>query len=268
MILAVIPARWASTRFPGKPLALIGDKPMVWHVYQRCFEAECFDRIVVATDDRRIEEACKRLKLDVVMTKTCHPTGTDRVAEVAAGNPADLYVNVQGDEPFVAREALEAVVDAAQRELMPVNACAKITDPADFVDVTVPKVVVKADWTALYLSRSPVPYPKIRSWWACYQQVCVYGFDRVDLEWFVRQPQGPVEQSEGIELLRFLEHGRDVRMVEVPASPVAVDTMADLERAREILRPPVVVRDIFDCEQRQEFFDSPSPKPRIIPNAG
>ena len=234
MILAVIPARWASTRFPGKPLALIGGKPMLWHVYRRCLEADCFDRIVVATDDRRIEGACEGLKLDVIMTKTSHPTGTDRVAEVATRIPADLYINVQGDEPFVAREALQAVVEASRRELMPVNACAKISDPADLVDVTIPKVVVSADWTALYLSRSPVPYPKTRVG-ACYQQVCVYGMDQYDLDWFVRQHQGPVEQAEGIELLRFLEHGRDVRMVEVPASPVSVDTMSDLIRAREHL---------------------------------
>lgn len=231
--LAVIPARWASTRFPGKPLAWIGNKPMIWHVYQRCIEAACFDRILVATDDERIGQACTKYKLDWLMTKTSHPTGTDRVAEVATRIPADLYVNVQGDEPFVAPEAIRAVVEASWGELMPVNACAKITDPADLVDVTVPKVVVSADWTAIYLSRSPVPYPKTRAG-ACYQQVCVYGFDREDLEWFVCHPQGPVEQSEGIELLRFLEHGRDVRMVEVPASPIAVDTPQDLERARTI----------------------------------
>ena len=173
------------------------------------------------------------MRLDVIMTKQSHPTGTDRVAEVAIQIPAELYVNVQGDEPFVAPDAIRAVVRAAQGELMPVNACAKITDPADLVDVTVPKVVVSADWTAIYLSRSPVPYPKTRAG-TYYRQVCVYGFDREDLEWFVCHPQGPVEQSEGIELLRFLEHGRDVRMVEVPASPIAVDMPQDLERARTI----------------------------------
>lgn len=233
MILGVIPARWASTRFPGKPLAPIGDRPMVWHVYQRCLEADCLGHIVVATDDRRIQQACRRFKLDVVMTKTSHPTGTDRVAEVASQIAAELYVNVQGDEPFVAAEGIRAVVHAARTELMPVNACAAITDPADLVDVTVPKVVVSADWTALYLSRSAVPYPKRRAGHH-YQQVCVYGFDRADLDWFVRQPPGVIEQAEDIELLRFLEHGRDVRMVEVRASPVAVDTPADLVRAQVI----------------------------------
>jgi len=237
MILGVIPARWASTRFPGKPLAMIGDKPMMWHVYQRCQEAGCFTRIVVATDDERIRRACKRLKLGVIMTKSSHATGTDRVAEVARSLFAGVYVNVQGDEPFVSPEAIRSVVEVAKGETMPVNACAPITDPADLVDVNIPKVVMSQDSRAVYLSRCPVPYPKTRSG-VSYKQVCVYGFRGVDLEWFSRQRQGPVEQSEGIELLRFLEHGRDVRMVEVPASPVAVDAPEDLERARQIFIGP------------------------------
>lgn len=230
----MIPTRWGSTRLPGKALADIGGKPMVWHVYQRCLESKCLDRIVVATDDERIRQACESLGLGVIMTADSHPTGTDRVAEVATQIQADCYVNVQGDEPCVAPEAIRAVVECAKVELMPVNACALITDPADLVDVTVPKVVVSADWIAVYLSRSPVPYPRRRAR-PCYQQVCVYAFDRDDLAWFQKQPVGPVEETEGIELLRFLEHRRPVRMVEVPASPVAVDTPEDLERARAII---------------------------------
>jgi len=229
MILGVIPARWASTRFPGKPLADIHGKPMIWHVYQRCQEAGCLDRILVATDDDRILDACRSYQIEAMMTGT-HPTGTDRVAEVARSVKADLYVNVQGDEPFVAPEAIRTVVAFAKNEPMPVNACAKITDADDLVDVNVPMVVVTADWTALYLSRSAIPYPKTRGG-QYLKQVCVYAFQASDLDWFSRQAQGPVERAEGIELLRFLEHRRDVRMVEVEPSPLSVDTPEDLARA-------------------------------------
>lgn len=234
MILGVIPARWASSRFPGKPLAEIAGKPMLWHVYQRCVEAACLDRIVVATDDERISDACTHYSLDWTMTQAYHPTGTDRVAEVATHIPAEYYINVQGDEPLVAPSAISAIVEARRSGRLPTNGCAEITDLADLIDITVPKVVVAPDWTAIYLSRWAIPYPKSRTT-PHYSQVCVYGFDRGDLEWYARTPPGPLELAEGIEVLRFLEHGRDVHIVKVPPSLVAVDTPADLERARRIL---------------------------------
>ena len=235
MILGVIPARWASSRFPGKPLAEIAGKPMLWHVYQRCVEANCLDRIVVATDDERIALACQQYGIESLMTLRSHATGTDRVAEVALRLGPDLVVNIQGDEPLIAPEAIRLVTRALVDGPHGVtNGYAELTDPADFVDTTVPKVVLRSDNTALYLSRAPIPYPKARIG-PYYFQVCAYGFHSEALSWFATTTPGYVERMEGIELLRFLEGGRPVKMVQVPPSPVAVDSPEDLERARAIL---------------------------------
>jgi len=233
--LGIIPARWGSTRFPGKVLADIGGKPMLWHVYQRCLEAKCLHEIMVASDDGRVMEACRELEIPAVLTSQTHRDCIDRVAEVARREPAALYVCIQGDEPCISPEAIRRVKAVGLTESLPVCGCAVITDPADLVDVTVPKVVLGSGDRAIYLSRSPVPYLHSRS--VPYRsQVCVYAFHADDLLWFANTPAGPLEQAERIGLLRFLEHHVPVKMVDVPASPVAVDTMADLERAREILK--------------------------------
>ena len=237
MILGVIPARWASTRFPGKPLAEIAGRPMIWHVYQRCQEAGCLDRTLVATDDDRLLDACEQYHIDAMMTASTHPTGTDRVAEVARSVKADLYVNVQGDEPLISPEAIRLMAEAGKSVPYVANGCAETTDLADLIDATVPKVLVGKHRQAIYLSRSPVPYPKTRG--ARYLiQVCVYAFTPEGLRVFANTPQGQLERSEGIELLRFIERHLPVKMIEVPRSPVAVDTLEDLERARQILIGP------------------------------
>lgn len=229
--LGVIPARWGSTRFPGKALAMIGNRPMVWHVYQRCLESRCLDRIVVATDDKRIEAACRKLCIPTEMTGAHHRNGTERVAEVARRVKADWYVNVQGDEPFVHPKAIRKVVQEARLGQLPTNGCAEISDPADVVDTNVIKVAMTADRTAVFLSRTPIPYPKSRGV-RHHCQVMVYAFDPDDLAFYMQHEPGPLERSEGIELLRFLEYGRDVRMVVVPPSPLSVDTPEDLARAQ------------------------------------
>ena len=142
--IAVIPCRWGASRFPGKPLALLGDMPLLWHVHQRCQEAKRIDDAVVATDDERIEAACRRLGIPCVMTGD-HPTGTDRVAECAQRVQADAYINVQGDEPFIAPAAIDAVSEALihlSAETLAVNAYAKLDDAASVIDHNVVKVVV------------------------------------------------------------------------------------------------------------------------------
>ncbi len=214
---------------------MIGKFPMIWHVYQRCVEANCLDRIVVATDDERIALSCQQYGIESIMTRRDHATGTDRVAEVAQRMGQELVVNVQGDEPLIAPDAIRLVTRALVDGPYGVtNGYAEVSDPADLVDTTVPKVVLRKDHTALFLSRSPVPYPKARAG-SYYSQVCVYGFRADALSWFSTTTPGKVEQMEGIELLRFLEDGRPVQMVQVPSSIVSVDTPEDLDRVRNIL---------------------------------
>ncbi|MDW4910286.1 3-deoxy-manno-octulosonate cytidylyltransferase [Streptomyces sp. ADMS] len=235
--IAVIPCRWGASRFPGKPLALLGDMPLLWHVHQRCQEAKRIDDAVVATDDERIEAACRQLSIPCVMTGD-HPTGTDRVAECAQHVQADAYINVQGDEPFIAPAAIDAVSEALvhlSAETLAVNAYAKLDDAASVIDHNVVKVVVGENGNALMFSRQPIPYP--RGHRPNYlRQLGLYGFTRSGLDLFRRLEQGPVERAEGVEMLRLVEHGHGVRMLPVEDEGIAVDTPEDLERACAMLR--------------------------------
>lgn len=234
MILGVIPARWGSTRLPGKALADIGGMPMIWHVYQRCIESDILNKIIVATDDQRIFDACVRRGMLVMMTQASHRNGTERVHEASLAHPsAEVIVNIQGDEPFIAPEAIRKVALAVHLDGHQVaNGYSASSDPADLIDVTVPKVCVAQDGRAVYLSRSPIPYPKAREGWMFYIQTCAYAFRPAALAWFRQTNPGELETAEGIEILRFLEHGRRIKMVEVPRSPIAVDTEDDLRYAR------------------------------------
>ncbi|MFF1676141.1 3-deoxy-manno-octulosonate cytidylyltransferase [Streptomyces sp. NPDC058256] len=235
--IAIIPCRWGSSRFPGKPLALLGDMPLLWHVHQRCTEATLLDDAIVATDDERIEAACRKLGIPCMMTGT-HPTGTDRVAECAARLDADAYINVQGDEPFIEPSAIDAVSEELVHlagEPVAVNAYAKLEDPASVINHNVVKVVTGENENALMFSRQPIPYP--RDAYPTYlRQLGLYGFTKHALGVFRRCAQGPLEQAEGIELLRLIEHGHQVRMIPVAYSGLAVDTPEDLERACKVIR--------------------------------
>ena len=238
-VLGVIPARMKASRFPGKPLADIHGRPMVARVYDAAQLATTLTRVVVATDSREIVEACRDLDIPTVMTDTNHRTGSDRVAEVACKIEADLYVNIQGDEPLIEPE----VIDKAANGLKPdthyqvVNLCMPIERLADLVDATVPKVVKGPQDQAIFLSRSAVPYPKTPDAAHFYRQVCVYAFRPEALQRFAKLKPGPIEAAEDIELLRFIEHGIPVRMIEVRTHSFGVDTPADLERARRMWSP-------------------------------
>ncbi|MFI6489102.1 3-deoxy-manno-octulosonate cytidylyltransferase [Streptomyces sp. NPDC050564] len=234
--IAVIPCRWGASRFPGKPLARLGDKPLLWHVHQRCLEATSLDSAVVATDDERIEAACHELGIDCVRTGE-HATGTDRVAECAERLRADAYINVQGDEPFIEPSAIDALSDALASldgKALAVNAYAELSDTAAVLDHNVVKVVVGTDSQALMFSRQPIPYPR-SSRPSFLRQLGLYGFTREALERFRQLPQGPLEQAEGVEMLRFIEHGHRVQMLPVSDSGIAVDTPEDLARAAAML---------------------------------
>jgi 3-deoxy-manno-octulosonate cytidylyltransferase (CMP-KDO synthetase) len=231
-IVAVIPARYDSTRFPGKPLAEIDGRPMIEHVYRRAALARGVDAVVVATDDPRIATAVERFGGVVRMTGSGHRTGTDRIAEVARELTCEVVVNVQGDlplvEPGMITEAIEPLT--ADRSLMMSTLRQAITDPADFTNPNIVKVVVDAHDNALYFSRAPIPYQ--RDGGRAFKHIGLYGYRRDFLLTFAALAQTPLERAESLEQLRALEHGFRIRAVETRFDSIEVDTPEDLERIR------------------------------------
>ena len=179
-IIAVIPARYQSSRFEGKPLAEICGKLMIERVYLQAKKVEQLDEVYVATDDKRIYDACAVRHIPVVMTSTSHRTGTDRLGEVAEKIPADLYVNIQGDEPLIEPativKAIEPFLNDSDTDIQVTNLMTKIKDPVDLINVTVPKVIAAADGRGIFLTRAAAPFPKGNINVDYYKQVCVYGF--------------------------------------------------------------------------------------------
>jgi len=233
-IVGVIPCRYASSRFPGKPLAKIGNKPMMWHVYQRAIEANILDKVFIATDDERISKVANDLKLNVIMTKTSHETGTDRIAEVSEKIDADFYINIQGDEPFIDPKSIIAVskeiTSCDDLQIKSVNACTLISSGDEISNPNCVKVITDKYNNAISFSRSVIPYP--RNGFKFYKKTLgLYGFKKSGLEIFLRNESGPIEKAESIEMLRILEYGFKVRMVETTSSSIAVDTTIDLDKA-------------------------------------
>lgn len=236
-IIGVIPARYKSTRFEGKPLADICGKPMIWWVYNQAIKVKELNEVYVATDDIRIEQACKKHGMNVIMTRDDHPTGTDRIAEVAEKVFADLYVNIQGDEPMIEEDnILKAILPFYEDEdLQITNLMTEIHDPVEVVNCTIPKVITNHDNFGIYLTRSCAPYPKSSLDYCFYKQVCVYGFKPDVLEFFSKTKRGKMESIEDIEILRFIENGYKVKYIEVSTKSIAVDTPKDLEKVRKII---------------------------------
>lgn len=240
-IIGVIPARYKSSRFPGKPLADICGKPMIWWVYNQCLKVEEFAAVYVATDDKIIYNICNSLGIKVIMTSDAHKTGTDRVGEVARKVSADLIVNIQGDEPLLEPSTIKAAIEPfyANPELQISNLMTKIKDPVDVVNFTVPKVITNQEGIGIYLTRAVAPYPKGNLDYSYYKQVCVYGFKPEALKFFcdfgIQYGKAKIEAIEDIEILRFIENGYRVQFIEVDSNTIAVDTPNDLERVRAIL---------------------------------
>ncbi|MCC6847828.1 MAG: 3-deoxy-manno-octulosonate cytidylyltransferase [Deltaproteobacteria bacterium] len=238
-VVAIIPARYASTRLPGKPLAPIAGKPMIQHVWERAAQAGGVARTLVATDDERIAAAVRAFGGDLVMTGT-HATGTDRLAEVARGLEADILVNVQGDlpllDPAVLSACVAALADAPEVEMA--SLMTPIRDEAEHRNPNVVKVVTGANGCALYFSRSPLPHwrgarpadaPLGR------RHIGLYGYRRAALLALAAAPRSPLECAEELEQLRALERGMRIRMIEVDSAPPEVDTAEDLERVRRLV---------------------------------
>ena len=236
-IIGIIPARYKSSRFPGKPLADICGKPMIWWVYQQAAKVDLFEEVYIATDDERIVKVCHDLEMCVMETSDSHPTGTDRVGEVARKIPADLYVNIQGDEPLIEPSTIKkAILPFFENgELQVSNLMTEINDPVELINNTVPKVITNHKNEGIYLSRSATPFPKGKIDFKYYKQVCVYGFTPQALSFFCNTPIGKIESIEEIEILRFIENGIKVQYIEVLSDTVAVDTPKDLEKVKKII---------------------------------
>lgn len=238
-VVAIVPARYESTRLPGKPLALIHGKPMIQHVVERTRAVPLVDRVLVATDDVRVAEVVRRFAGEVVMTSATHQSGTDRIAEVAGGLDADIVVNVQGDLPFLQAETLGAAVALlrADATLPMATVKAPIRDVEAMRNPHVVKVVTDRDGYALYFSRSPLPYWRDGAGDDVlgYQHIGLYAYRRDFLLTFARLAPTALERAEKLEQLRALEWGFRIKVAETAAGVgIEVDTPEDLERARAL----------------------------------
>lgn len=240
-IIAIIPARFGSTRFPGKSLALIKDKPMIQWVYERARQSKLIGRVVIATDDERIMKAVAAFGGEAVMTKASHATGTDRIAEVAARLDCDLVVNVQGDEPLIPPEMIDqAIAPLAADPSIPMGTvCKKISDRSEAFDPNVVKVVFDEKGFALYFSRAPIPWN--RDQWAgktaleslplsgpLYKHIGLYVYRREFLLQYAAMPQTVLENIEKLEQLRALERGHKIKVAETEHESFGVDIPGDL----------------------------------------
>jgi 3-deoxy-manno-octulosonate cytidylyltransferase (CMP-KDO synthetase) len=240
--LGIIPARYASTRFPGKPLHPIAGKPLLQHVVEKCHLARSLTEVIVATDDERIAAVARRF-CRVEMTRADHPSGSDRIAEVAARVPCDAVVNVQGDEPLIDPAVIDAVAAALAQDGMSTAATA-IREVGDYDNPNVVKVVVSAGGRALYFSRRTIPYVRDAATRPVGDQLAafpflkhlgIYGYRRDTLLRLVRFPVSPLENAEKLEQLRALENGIGLAVVRVDYESVGVDVPADVARVEALI---------------------------------
>jgi 3-deoxy-manno-octulosonate cytidylyltransferase (CMP-KDO synthetase) len=241
-ILGIIPARYASTRFPGKPLHLVAGKPLIQHVVEQCRKARSLADVIVATDDDRIASVARKF-CRVEMTRPDHPSGSDRIAEVAARCPCDAVVNIQGDEPLMDPAVIDAVAGAlAKAEIS--TAAAPVSQPSEYDNPNIVKVVVNAAGRALYFSRRTIPYLREAAGRPAAEQLAafpflkhlgIYGYRREALLRLVGFPVSPLEDAEKLEQLRALDNGMDIAVVRVDYESIGVDVPADVARVEAIL---------------------------------
>ena len=237
-IIGVIPARYQSSRFPGKPLALILGKPMIWWVYQQCIKVPELDEVYVATDDERIYKTCEQLGMRVMMTsEQCH-TGTDRVGEVAEKIAGDLFVNIQGDEPLIEPQMISDVIGIFRDETVYYGSLRKqITDEEEISAQSTVKVVVDKNEDALYFSRSVIPSNvKDGKLARIYRHVGIYAYKREFLQTFIQLPPTELEAGEGLEQLRALENGYKLRVHETQFDTIGVDLPEHIPMVEKLIR--------------------------------
>ena len=240
-VIVVIPARYGSTRLPGKPLISLAGKPMIQRVVERARLAKRADRVIVATDDECIMKAVEAFGGEARMTRTEHRTGTERVAEVAAREDGDVFVNVQGDEPLLDPHAIDIAVDSLLEDPQASvsTVATPIKTPGDIMDPNVVKVVLDFDGNAIYFSRAPIPW--VRDTGSKIQvrhlkHLGLYVFQREALLEYPTLPQGELERIEQLEQLRWLENGWKIRVAEVEHDAVSVDMPEDVARVEKLLQ--------------------------------
>lgn len=240
-VIIVIPARYGSTRLPGKPLVELAGKPMVQRVYERAKLAKTASRVIVATDDERIVKTVESFGGEARMTRPDHRTGTERIAEVAAHTEGEVFVNVQGDEPLLDPQAVDTAVGALLEEPAAAisTVAVPIKTPADIMDPNVVKVVLDFDDNAIYFSRAPIPWVRDTAAHILVRHLKhlgLYVFQRDALLEYPTLPQGDLERIEQLEQLRWMENGWKIRVAEVEHDAVSVDVLADVERVEKLLR--------------------------------
>ncbi|MCX7941115.1 MAG: 3-deoxy-manno-octulosonate cytidylyltransferase [Endomicrobia bacterium] len=251
-VLAVIPARYASTRLPAKPLALINNKPMVQWVYENVKRCKLVDKVIVATDDERIYEIVRRFNGEVMMTSKYHKSGSDRVGEIARKIYSEIVLNVQADEPMIGPDILAKVINELYRNknVHVVTPICKVEYYSELFDTNFVKVVIDKKGFALYFTRSVIPFVRdgfefnqqnfvvknkdLIEKYTFYRHIGIYGFRHNFLFKFLNLPQGNLEKIEKLEQLRILEHGYRIKTVLVKETPISVDTKEDLDRVRKI----------------------------------
>jgi 3-deoxy-manno-octulosonate cytidylyltransferase (CMP-KDO synthetase) len=248
-ILGVIPARFASSRFPGKVLTPISSKPMLQHVYERASQARYLTSTIIATDDQRVFDAARRFGAQVRMTSPDHVSGTDRVAEIASADSAEIVVNIQGDEPLIDPAAIDAAILPLEHNQGVVMATLKkeIQNLREVDDPNVVKVVTDRAGDAIYFSRCPIPFGRESSAGretrpTHYKHIGLYVYRRNFLMEYSSLPVGPLEHAERLEQLRALENGFKIRVVETEYESLGVDTPEDLERVSQLMEASLSLR--------------------------
>jgi 3-deoxy-manno-octulosonate cytidylyltransferase (CMP-KDO synthetase) len=243
--VAVVPARYDSQRFPGKVLADIGGNPLIRWVFERAARARLVDRTFVATDSGRVEAACRAFTDDVWLSRAAHASGTDRVAEIARDLQAEIFVNVQTDEPLMDPALVDALIELVDREGVDfASAVAPIHGMSDFLDPNVVKVVCDATGDALYFSRAPIPWPRgatlaLDAEWPvglrAYKHIGIYAYRREALLALAALPRSEAEEIESLEQLRVLDRGWRMRILEWDYTGIGVDTEQDLDKLRKYI---------------------------------
>ncbi len=237
--LGIIPARYASSRLPGKPLVDINGKTMLEHVYRRALISDVFFRIIIATDDKRIYEAAEKFGAEAAMTREDHPNGTSRAAEIASAIDTDYVINIQGDEPMLDPRLLRELADgiAADESADSATACMEITDEEDINNPNIVKVARALNGRALYFSRSPLPYRREAAGCKIYEHIGIYAYKKDFLMKLITLPDTPLQQTESLEQLKILEHGYSMAVIptKYPSEGPNVNTPEDLELVRKIL---------------------------------
>lgn len=238
-VVGIIPARYASTRLPGKPLKDILGHPMIWWVYQRVLNAKRLDKVYVATDDERIAEVCKVYDIPAVMTANTHRTAAHRLQEVSETIHADFYVQLNGDEPLINTDAIDAVVpeDISQDVALGTNIITEMTEPTQVIDPSNIKMVFDDDMNALYMSRTPIPFPFKAIDFKYYKHVGIIGYNKKMLDLYRDTKPGRFELIEGIDTLRFLDYGKQLKLTLVPnCHSLSVDTEQDLQMVIQMIK--------------------------------